>query len=159
MACNTTDRRQKYRARAREKARERRCSSKSLMEDLSCELPFPKCVVDTLDQSSRLRLAMCYIRMKNLFGQAEGQADNKSDKTPPISPPTSTSNQSCLLSNCKQMKLKGGANGVIQDLFMEVSTRSHVKGMEYLFSLLMGFYLFVKKMVKFFISLTVYTNI
>lgn len=60
--------------RSRELAQKRRTTYKSLMKDLAEELPFSKDVVSQIDYNSRLRLALCYFRMKNILGKG-----NKAD--------------------------------------------------------------------------------
>ncbi len=54
--------------RSRDLAQKRRTTYKSLMNDMSDVLPFSKEVVSQVDYNSRLRLALCYIRMKKLLG-------------------------------------------------------------------------------------------
>ena len=54
--------------RSRELAQKRRTTYKSLMNDMSDVLPFSKEVVSQVDYNSRLRLALCFVRMKKLLG-------------------------------------------------------------------------------------------
>ena len=53
--------------RSRELAQKRRSTYKTLMQDLADELPFSKDVVSQVDYNSRLRLALCFFRAKNLL--------------------------------------------------------------------------------------------
>lgn len=55
------------REKARDSARRRRNQSKTLMDDLSRELPFDKDIIDQLDHCSRLKLALCYMRTKSVI--------------------------------------------------------------------------------------------
>ena len=57
------------RERSRELAQKRRTTYKSLMKDLADELPFSKDVVSQVDYNSRLRLALCFVRMKTLLDE------------------------------------------------------------------------------------------
>lgn len=57
--------------RSRELAQKRRTTYKSLMKDLADELPFSKDVVSQVDYNSRLRLALCFFRMKSVAPQKE----------------------------------------------------------------------------------------
>ena len=54
--------------RSRELAQKRRTTYKSLMNDMADVLPFSKEVVSQIDYNSRLRLALCFLRMKKLLG-------------------------------------------------------------------------------------------
>ena len=56
------------RERSRELAQKRRTTYKSIMSDLAQELPFSRDVISQVDYNSRLRLALCYFRMKSLSG-------------------------------------------------------------------------------------------
>lgn len=57
---------ERKRERSRNYACKRRTTFKSLIDELSCLLPFSKDVIDKMDQNSLLRLALCYIRIKSL---------------------------------------------------------------------------------------------
>ena len=57
------------RERSRELAQKRRTTYKSIMSDLAQELPFSRDVISQVDYNSRLRLALCYFRMKSLSGE------------------------------------------------------------------------------------------
>lgn len=57
--------------RSRELAQKRRTTYKSLMKDLAEELPFSKDVISQVDYNSRLRLALCFFRMKSLVPQKD----------------------------------------------------------------------------------------
>ncbi|XP_011403284.1 PREDICTED: hypoxia-inducible factor 1-alpha-like [Amphimedon queenslandica] len=57
--------------RSRELAQKRRTTYKGLMKDLADELPFSKDVVSQVDYNSRLRLALCFFRMKSIAPQKE----------------------------------------------------------------------------------------
>jgi len=59
------------RERSRELAQKRRTTYKSIMSDLAQELPFSKDVISQVDYNSRLRLALCYLRMKSLMERSE----------------------------------------------------------------------------------------
>jgi len=59
------------RERSRELAQKRRTTYKSIMNDLAQELPFSKDVISQVDYNSRLRLALCYLRMKSLMERSE----------------------------------------------------------------------------------------
>ena len=81
------------RERSRDLAQKRRTTYKSLMQDLATELPFTKDVVNQVDYNSRLRLAMCFFRMKHLMYQESknerGDEDGcnsvvSCDKKPPL---------------------------------------------------------------------------
>lgn len=66
--------------RSRELAQKRRTTYKSLMKDLADELPFSKDVVSQVDYNSRLRLALCFFRMKSLLqdrSKAKEQVESK----------------------------------------------------------------------------------
>ena len=54
------------------------------MKDLADELPFSKDVVSQVDYNSRLRLALCFVRMKKLLEQDKNE-DGKSAMTGVIS--------------------------------------------------------------------------
>ena len=56
------------RERSRELAQKRRTTYKTIMDDLTRVLPFPKDVVAQLDYNSKLRLALCFFRLKALIG-------------------------------------------------------------------------------------------
>ena len=60
--------------RSRELAQKRRTTYKGLMKDLADELPFSKDVVSQVDYNSRLRLALCFFRMKTIAPQKETQS-------------------------------------------------------------------------------------
>lgn len=64
MECNKSLERK--REQCRNYACKRRTTFKSLIDELSCLLPFSKDVIDKMDQNSLLRLALCYIRIKSL---------------------------------------------------------------------------------------------
>ena len=53
--------------RSRELAQKRRSTYKTLMQDLADKLPFSKDIVSQVDYRSRLRLALCFFRAKNLL--------------------------------------------------------------------------------------------
>lgn len=57
--------------RSRELAQKRRTTYKSLMKDLADELPFSKEVISQVDYNSRLRLALCFFKMKMLAPKKE----------------------------------------------------------------------------------------
>ena len=59
--------------RSRELAQKRRTTYKSLMNDMADVLPFSKEVVSQIDYNSRLRLALCFIRMKKILGAEEDE--------------------------------------------------------------------------------------
>lgn len=63
--------------RSRELAQKRRTTYKSLMRDLAEELPFSKDVVSQIDYNSRLRLALCFFRMKMLTGTKKDPQQEK----------------------------------------------------------------------------------
>ena len=65
--------------RSRELAQKRRSTYKTLMQDLADELPFSKDVVSQVDYNSRLRLALCFFRAKNLL--RENLEDLKNGKS------------------------------------------------------------------------------
>lgn len=76
MECNKSLERK--RERSRNYACKRRTTFKSLIDELSCLLPFSKDVIDKMDQNSLLRLALCYIRMKSLvsgYHTSDGKCD------------------------------------------------------------------------------------
>lgn len=47
------------------------------MKDLAEELPFSKDVVSQIDYNSRLRLALCFFRMKLLTGDKKNAQEKK----------------------------------------------------------------------------------
>ena len=59
--------------RSRELAQKRRTTYKSLMKELADELPFSKDVISQVDYNSRLRLALCFFRMKSLLPKKNEQ--------------------------------------------------------------------------------------
>ena len=62
------------RERSRELAQKRRTTYKTIMSDLAQELPFSRDVVSQVDYNSRLRLALCFFKMKNLIeAQVSGE--------------------------------------------------------------------------------------
>lgn len=63
--------------RSRELAQKRRTTYKSLMRDLAEELPFSKDVVSQIDYNSRLRLALCFFRMKSLTRKKTDSLEEK----------------------------------------------------------------------------------
>ena len=65
----------KCREKARNSARRRRTESKSLMEELSNELPFSNEIVSQLDHNSRLRLTLCYMRTKSVLTPDEKKSN------------------------------------------------------------------------------------
>jgi PAS domain-containing protein len=69
--------------RSRELAQKRRTTYKSLMKDLADELPFSKDVISQVDYNSRLRLALCFFRMKSLAPKKD--RDQSKDNQPSIS--------------------------------------------------------------------------
>lgn len=73
--------------RSRELAQKRRTTYKGLMKDLADELPFSKDVVSQVDYNSRLRLALCFFRMKSLLqdrSKVEDQVESKGNNQMPL---------------------------------------------------------------------------
>ena len=95
------------RERSRALAQRRRTTYKSIMTDLADALPFSKDVVSQVDYNSRLRLALCFFRMKSLL---ETKGDEEFSKS---------------VTEYEEKPLNF-YSGMLQDFMIEVSTHQYV---------------------------------
>ena len=78
-------------------------------------LPLPKDVVTHLDYSSKLRLSLCFFRLKTLTGTVKSEVDEEKEELNPVAPAQCSSELTTYKKKSPLFNL-----GMLQDLMTEV---------------------------------------